>query len=301
MRFFTNRIPTNSSGDFSKLIEKVAASRAQIKTAAVKEADTTEPANTNDVEVRKDVHSLEGLEHDQNGEPEGDDEKKVVDAPSLKASAEEPVKEAQIAAPARKPIQVRPQPKAAPAPVAARPQAKPAVPGTVPGAKPAPVAAKPAIPGAKPSVPGAAKPAVPGAKPSVPGIVAKPAVPGAQTVTAKPAVPGAAKPAVAPKSPALAEGEAKTKVADAPALGKGKGDGEELEGVTEGRFPEPDREEMYKQEPEEEGTAKTNKESNSRPEFVRIANLTPKAKSWLKKYWNMLYPTPYADAMTQSK
>lgn len=262
MRFWTNRIPTNSSGDFSKLIEKVAAGRQQnVKTAAVKEADVTEPANTNDVEIRKDVHSLEGLEHDQNGEPEGDDEKKVVDSPSLKASAEEPVKKAQIAAPAAKP-QARPQGK---------PQAKPAAP--VAKAAPAP-AAKPAVPGAKTAAPAAAKPA---------------------------AKPVAQKPAVAPKSPALAEGEAQTKVADAPALGKGEGDGDNLDGVTKGRFPEPDREQMYKQEPEDDGTAKTNKESATVRKFEKISNLTPKAKSWLKRYWSMIYPSDYADAMTQDK
>lgn len=281
MRFWTNRIPTNSSGDFSKLIEKVAAGRQQnVKTAAVKEADVTEPANTNDVEIRKDVHSLEGLEHDQNGEPEGDDEKKVVDSPSLKASAEEPVKKAQIAAPAAKP-QARPQGK---------PQAKPAAP--VAKAAPAP-AAKPAVPGAKTAAPAAAKPAATAAKP----VAAKPAAPGA----APAAKPVAQKPAVAPKSPALAEGEAQTKVADAPALGKGEGDGDNLDGVTKGRFPEPDREQMYKQEPEDDGTAKTNKESATVRKFEKISNLTPKAKSWLKRYWSMIYPSDYADAMTQDK
>jgi hypothetical protein len=100
----------------------------------------------------------------------------------------------------------------------------------------------------------------------------------------------------------LAEAKGKTKVADAPDLGKGEGDGENLEGVTKGRFPEPDREEMYKQEPEEEGTAQTNTEAAvTEARFVRIANLTPKAKNWLKKYWSMLYPSAYADAMTQDK
>ena len=34
MKFFTNRIPTSSSGDFAKLVEKVAASNKQVKTAA---------------------------------------------------------------------------------------------------------------------------------------------------------------------------------------------------------------------------------------------------------------------------
>lgn len=346
MKFWTNRIPTNSNGDFSKLIEKIAGNRQQVKTAAVKEADVTEPANTDDVEVRTDVHSLEGLEHDQNGEPEGENEKKVVNPPSLKASAEEPVKEAQVAAPA-----VRPQPRVAPAaparPAAARPAvpgakpgvpaipgAKPNIPGKsavpgVPGAKPvapavpgapsakpavaaptAPGVAKPGVPGAvKPSVPGTAnvaapgavRPAVPGAKPGVPGAV-RPAVPGAKPGVpgARPAVPGGQP--VLPKTPALAEADGQTKVADAPALGKGEGDsGENLDGVTKGRFPEPDREEMYKQEPEDDGTAKTDKESEVKDRFTRIANLTPKAKGWLKRYWGMLYPSDYADAMTQDK
>lgn len=286
MRFWTNKISTNSSGGFSKLIEKIAADRAQVKTASVKEAEKTEPANTNDVEVRTDVHSLEGLEKDQNGEPEADGEKKVVDAPSLKASAEETVKEAQIAAPAAKP---QPKPMA--------PAAKPGlVPGKRPPAAPGAVAAKPAAPVAKPAVPGvpAAKPSPVAAKPGIP-VAAKPA-----PVAAKPAVPGL-KPALAPKSPALAQGEGQAKVADAPALGKGEGDGEKLDGVTKGRFPEPDRDEMYKQEPEEDGAAKTNKEAATRRQFVRIANLTPKAKSWLKRYWSMLYPSPYPEAMTQDK
>ena len=300
MKFWTNRIATNSNGDFSKLIEKVAASRQQtIKTAAVKQADATEPANTNDVEIRKNVHGIEGSPNDQNGEAEEDGEKKVVEPKGLSSSSEEPLKEAQMAAPAAKP--------------AVRPQAKP-------GMKPqgSPVQAKPVMkPQPKPGVAPVAKPAAPAvagkpsnviSKPSIaPKAVAKPVAPAAKAVAspAKPGIPGVArpvaKPVARPASPALANADASVKVADAPALGNGEGDGEELEGVTKGRFPEPDREQMYKQEPEEDGTAKTNKESAAQLRFEKVANLTPKAKAWLNRYWKMIHPAGFADAMTQDK
>jgi len=262
MRFFTNRIPTNSSGDFSKLIEKIASNRQQVKTASTVVAEKTEPANK-DNKARTNVHSLEGLEKDQNGEPEGDGESKVVDAGS---ETEEAIKESQVA----------------PAAV------KPSVPS-------APVAAKPAAPAAvKP-----AAPAAPTAKPTLKQTLnGKPIAPG--VVHAKPSSP-AASPSAAPS---LAKNKAATKVADAPAVGKGEGDKDTQDGVTKGRFPEPDREEMYKQEAEGEDSKKsekTEKEAASQQAFIRIANLKPKAKAFLARYWKMLYPADYADAMTQDK
>lgn len=300
MKFFTNKISTNTNGGFSKLVEKVAAARGQnVKTASVKQAETTEPANTNDVEVRKNVHGVEGSPNDQNGEAEADGENKVVDPKGLTASDEVPVKEAQIAAPVAKPQgNMQPQKPVSSAPSV--PGAKPV--SSAPGVKPAAPAAKPGIPtsiGNKPIAPGVvhAKPAV--APKAAPASPAAPAQPSAARPAMKPAVPGVARPAN-PVGPSLAANAANTKVADAPALGKGEGDGENEEGVTKGRFPEPDREEMYKQEPQDEGTAKTEKESAS-TQFTRIANLTPKAKSWLKRYWSILYPSGYADSMTQDK
>ena len=93
MRFITNRIPTNKSGSFSDLVEKVAsANRQQVKTASadknVKAAQTTEAAN-DDNELRTDVHHGEGSANDQNGEPEVDGENKTVDPAGLKAASTE--------------------------------------------------------------------------------------------------------------------------------------------------------------------------------------------------------------------
>jgi len=100
---------------------------------------------------------------------------------------------------------------------------------------------------------------------------------------------------------------AKTKVAvnegdSGPDKGDGDGDDpDDCEGVTKGRFPEPDREssECYQQEAQEDGRADV--ESSAKPKFEKIANLKPKQKAWLKKYWSMVYPDGYADAMTQDK
>lgn len=51
-----------------------------------------------------------------------------------------------------------------------------------------------------------------------------------------------------------------------------------------------------------EGEKKSEKkESASKDNFVRIANLTSKQKSWLKAYWSMLYPSEYADAMVADR
>lgn len=339
MKFWTNRIPTNSSGDFSKLIEKIAASRqGQVKTAAIKEAVATEPANDEN-EMRTNVHGVEGSPGDQNGEPEADCEQKVVEPKSLTSNAAGEKKEAQLSAPARpapiaqpqapKPIGVQQKPSApmsqkpsiAPKPMApASPLAqKPANPlqnnpnvhpqptlNPIPNSQNNPAAGiKPVAPlaGANPAAtasPLGAKPAVApvsGQKPSPVGGQKPPVAP----VAGQNAAPAAPRPQTA--APSLATAAGATKVADAPALGKGEGDGENEEGVTKGRFPEPDREQMYKQEPQEDGKAETTKESATqvKDRFIRIANLTSKSKSWLKRYWNILYPESYADAMTQDK
>jgi hypothetical protein len=240
MKFWTNRIKTGNSASFSDIVEKIAASRQQTKTASTvavpqkKVAEKTEPANDEN-KMRKNVHGPEGSPSDGNGKPEEDGEKKTVESQS--------------------------------APIAAKPAVKPA----------APIAGKPV---AKPSAPIASKPAAPVAgKPSV-----KPTAP----VASKPAVPVAAKP-----SPALASDNKEVKVAEEGCCEEGE--------KNKGKFPEPDREQMYKQEPQEDGKAKTEKESSTSPKFEKIANLKPKAKTWLKKYWSMLYPSDYADAMTQDK
>jgi len=151
-----------------------------------------------------------------------------------------------------------------------------------------------------------------------------------------------------------------------PSKPDGAGDGDDEEGCTEGRFPEPDREssDCYKQEAEDKETAdveasteKQVKEAGELPEalkehqfkskdsddkdddkdkdseakaddkdddkaddkddddkeveactassndvrFEKIANLSPKAKGWLKTYWKMVYPEAYSDAMVQDK
>lgn len=313
MKFFTNKIPTNSKASFSDLIEKMAAGKKQVKTASAeaKIAEKTEPANDEN-EMRHDVHGPEGSPADQNGEPEEDGEQKVV--------------EAQLARPT-------PTPAARPA---VRPQAPAAKPG-VPGIAQKPMAPKPSVPGAKPMAPGAAapKPAMPSAKPTTPGLpgakpsAGSPAAPSSNTAAkgltpkAKPAAPGmtgakptapgarpsAPSPAAARPAPALASSKkeavvaqadcgCETKVAEGQAAQDNGSDGEEK---NKGKFPEPDREQMYKQEPQEDGKAQTEKEAAASPEFIRIANLTPKAKSWLKRYWGMLYPSDYADSMVQDK
>lgn len=296
MKFWTNRISTGNSVSFSSLVEKIAASRQQVKTASAPaiaepepkvaekvEAEKIEPANE-DNKMRTNVHGPEGSPADGNGEPEGDDEKKVVSA--------------QIAAP--RPA-VRPSiPAVKTAPVAAKPGINPAAP------KPAaPIAAKPAIPAAKPAP--AINPAAPKPASAVNPAAAKPAInpaapktaPAVNPAAAKPAAPLVGKPAVNPaaprpevKVPALAASTEEIVVAE--------GESVKEETPETGKFPEPDREQMYKQEPED-GTAKTEKESSRSPQFIKIANLKPKAKAFLKRYWSMLYPTQYADAMTQDK
>ena len=255
MKFWTNRISTGNSESFSSLIEKIAASRQQVKTASApavaepesKVAEKVEPANE-DNKKRTGVHGVEGSPSDGNGEPEGDDEKKTVSA--------------QVAPVAARPLAAKPAVNPAVKPLAAKPAMNPAV---------KPLAAKPAV------APVSAAP--------------KPA---ANPVAQKPSVnPAAPKPMA--KMPALAASTEEVVVAET------EGDSKAEVKPEGGKFPEPDREQMYKQEPQEEGGATTEKEASHSPEFVKIANLKPKAKAFLKRYWGMLYPGSYADAMTQDK
>jgi hypothetical protein len=104
MKFFTNKIPTNSSGSFSDLIQKVAGSNdKQVKTASTEEVVEAEVDNKvveaeagvdDDGEgKRTNVHHEEGSANDQNGEPEEDGENKTVDPAGLsEASSDDEVK-----------------------------------------------------------------------------------------------------------------------------------------------------------------------------------------------------------------
>ena len=318
MKFITNRIPTGSKSSFSDLVQKIASASKTVKTASTavepeaKVAEKTEPAN-GDNEMRHDVHGPEGSPSDQNGEPEQDGEHKVVSAQA-------------VAQPVSKPVPTPARPAAKPAPVAQKPAAP-----AVPAAKP-PLAVKPAVPGAArptaPAAPMAAKPATTGAAPTMgqppapvapitPAQAAKPIAPAAPSapsasVAQKPAAPSAPSAKTAPKNPALASATEEVVVAAnadcgcATKVAEGQAEqdnGSEGETKNTGKFPEPDREQMYKQEPQEDGKAETAKEASApkSDKFTRIANLTPKAKNWLKKYWSIVYPSDYADAMTQDK
>lgn len=88
MKFYTNKISTNSSGSFSDLIKKIAETDSQ----TIKTASTTKKAEAgvdDDGEgKRTDVHQGEGSPSDQNGEPEEDKENKTVDPAGLNSSSE---------------------------------------------------------------------------------------------------------------------------------------------------------------------------------------------------------------------
>tara|TARA_B100001778_G_scaffold334491_1_gene346141 strand:+ start:31055 stop:31843 length:789 start_codon:yes stop_codon:yes gene_type:complete len=113
MKFFTNKISTNSNGRFSDLVKKIAESDQQVKTASAKTAEenvedvVSQEENAkveakSDTKVvkaeagvdddgegkRTDVHHGEGSPKDQNGEPEEDGENKTVDPEGLGSSAE---------------------------------------------------------------------------------------------------------------------------------------------------------------------------------------------------------------------
>jgi hypothetical protein len=96
MKFFTNRIPTNSSGSFSDLIKKVAGNEQEVKTASATAKTVKAEAGVDDdgEGKRTDVHHGEGSAKDQNGEPEHEGENKTVDPAGLSeaSSDEEEVK-----------------------------------------------------------------------------------------------------------------------------------------------------------------------------------------------------------------
>ena len=56
-----------------------------------------------------------------------------------------------------------------------------------------------------------------------------------------------------------------------------------------------------KEDDKKEDDDKEDKEASAPVQFVKVANLDAKSKSWLRKYWSQLYPSSYADAMTADK
>lgn len=111
MKFFTNKISTQSNGSFSDLIKKATESQQQVKTASSEVAEKKKAAPQSPKQAaakqnskgktvkaeagidddgegkRTDVHHVEGSPKDQNGEPEEDGENKTVDPAGLGSSA----------------------------------------------------------------------------------------------------------------------------------------------------------------------------------------------------------------------
>ena len=49
------------------------------------------------------------------------------------------------------------------------------------------------------------------------------------------------------------------------------------------------------------GAKEENKEASTAPRFVRVAKLNKETKAMLRKYWELLYPADYVEAMLQDK